>query len=440
MTTSFDFFNYLNNELYCEDVKVKEIVGKVGSPVYIYSKNSILEHFIEIRNAFEAVRPLLCFSVKSNSNLSICKVLADAGSGFDVVSGGELFRVLELGVSPDKIVFAGVGKTSEEIKYALENDIFMFNVESPAELANINRIAGGLNKSGRVALRINPDIDAKTHDKTTTGKKENKFGIDFDSAGQLIKDIDNYKNIDLKGIHVHLGSPIYSPDPYVQGLEKVYKFLQKFLEENERQRIEYINIGGGYCISYTGEKVKKPHDFSVEIIPIIKKLGCKVIMEPGRFVVGNSGILVTGVTYVKTATWGKKFIICDAAMNDLARPSLYDAFHRAWPVNTDVPMPEIELPGVEGSASDRLELVDIVGPVCESSDVLAKERWFPDVEEGSLIAFFSAGAYGFTMSSSYNTRPRTCEILVDGDNFSTIRRRETYEDLITGEKEFLNVC
>ena len=237
-------------------------------------------------------------------------------------------------------------------------------------------------------MRINPDIDAKTHDKTTTGKKENKFGIDFESAGQLIKDIDNYKNIDLKGIHVHLGSPIYSPDPYVQGIEKVYKFLQESLDEKERQRIEYINIGGGYCISYTGEKVKRPHDFSAEIIPVIKKLGCKVIMEPGRFVVGNSGILVTGVTYVKIATWGKKFIICDAAMNDLARPSLYDAFHRAWPVDTDVPMPEIELPGEERGAGDRLELVDIVGPVCESSDVLAKERWFPDVKEGGLIAFF----------------------------------------------------
>ena len=435
---SFDCFDYRNNELFCEDVRVKEIVEKVGTPAYVYSKNSILNHFTEIRDAFSAVEPLICFSVKSNSNLSICKVLADAGAGFDVVSGGELYRVLQLGVNPDMIVFAGVGKTSEEIKYALGNDIFMFNVESPSELANIDRIAKGLNKRGRVALRINPDIDAKTHDKTTTGKKENKFGIDFDSAGRLIKDIDSYKNIDLKGIHVHLGSPIYSPDPYVQGLEKVYKFLQESLDENERQRIEYINIGGGYCISYTGEKVIRPLDYAQEVIPVIKKLGCKVIMEPGRFVVGNSGILVTGVTYVKIATWGKKFIICDAAMNDLARPSLYDAFHRAWPVDTDVPMPEIELPGEEKGASDRLELVDIVGPVCESSDVLAKERWFPDVKEGGLIAFFSAGAYGFTMSSSYNTRPRTCEILVDGDNFSTIRRRETYEDLITGEKEFLS--
>ena len=438
MTTSFDFFNYLNNELYCEDVKVKDIVEKAGSPVYIYSKNSILEHFIEIRNAFASVSPLICFSVKSNSNLSICKMLADAGAGFDVVSGGELYRVLKIGVSPDKIVFAGVGKTSEEIEYALENDIFMFNVESPAELANIDRIARALGKRGRVALRINPDIDAKTHDKTTTGKKENKFGIDFESAAEIIKDIDSFKNIDLKGIHVHLGSPIYSPEPYVLGLEKVYRFVQETLDEKGKQGIEYVNIGGGYCISYTGEEVKRPRDYAADIVPLIKKLGCKVIMEPGRFIIGNAGILVSRTTYIKVASWGKKFVICDAAMNDLARPSLYDAFHRAWPVNTDVPMPEVEHPGEEKGANDKLELVDIVGPVCESSDVLAKERWFPDVKEGGLIAFFSAGAYGFTMSSSYNTRPRTCEILVDGDSFSTIRRRETYEDLIFGEKEFLN--
>ncbi|MFQ5965790.1 MAG: diaminopimelate decarboxylase [Candidatus Scalinduaceae bacterium] len=436
--SSFDFFEYRNNELFCENINVKQIIEKVKTPVYIYSKNSIMQHFAEIRDAFAEVEPLICFSVKSNSNLSICKMLADAGSGFDVVSGGELYRALKIGASPDKIVFAGVGKTSEEIKYALENDIFMFNVESKSELANINMIAGGLNKTGRVALRINPDIDPNTHAKTTTGKKENKFGIDFKVAEQIIKDIENYRNIDLKGIHVHLGSPIYDPEPYVLGLEKVNKFLQEVLDDKDKQRIEYINIGGGYCISYTGEKVKRPLAFATEIIPVIKKLGCKVIMEPGRFIVGNAGIIVSRVTYIKISSWGKKFIICDAAMNDLARPSLYDAFHRAWPVDTDVPMPDIELPGEERGASDGLELVDIAGPVCESSDVLAKRRWFPDVKEGDLIAFFSAGAYGFTMSSSYNTRPRTCEVLVDGDNISTIRKRETYEDLIVNEEKFLS--
>jgi diaminopimelate decarboxylase len=438
--SSFDFYSYQNNELICERVKVKEIIEKVNTPTYIYSKNSILSHFAEIRDAFAEASPLICFSVKSNSNLSICKILADAGSGFDVVSGGELYRALKAGASPDKIVFAGVGKTSEEISYALENNIFMFNVESQAELSNINRVANGINKTARVALRVNPDVDPNTHVKTTTGKKENKFGMDFVIAEQIIKDITNYENIDLKGIHIHLGSPIYEPEPYVLALKKVDKFLQNNLGAKDRQGIEYINIGGGYCISYTGEKVKRPSDFAAEIIPLVKKLGCKLIMEPGRFIVGNAGILVSKVIYTKTSTGGKKHIICDAAMNDLARPSLYDAFHRTWPVDTEVIMPEVEIPDKKLNMNGELEIVDIVGPVCESSDVLAKGRWFPRVKEGDLIAIFSAGAYGFTMSSSYNTRPRTCEVLVDGNKISTIRKRETYEDLVVNEEEFLNQC
>ncbi len=433
----FNFFKYQNNELFCEEVSVKEIIEKAKTPIYIYSKNSILKHFTEIRDAFAEASPLICFSVKSNSNLSICKILAAAGAGFDVVSGGELYRVLKIGASPDKIVFAGVGNTSEEIRYALENNIFMFNVESQSELLNINRIANDLNKTARVALRINPDIDAKTHAKTTTGKKENKFGIDFIIAEQIIKDIENYKNIDIKGIHVHLGSPIYRSEPYVLALEKVDEFLQKVLDSKDRQRIEYINIGGGYCISYTGESVKRPSDFAMKIVPLIKKIGCKLIMEPGRFIVGNAGILVSKVIYTKVSTGGKKHIICDAAMNDLVRPSLYDAFHRIWPVNTVVSIPEIEVPDEKPNTNGDLELVDIVGPVCESSDVLAKGRWFPMVKEGDLIAIFSSGAYGFTMSSSYNSRPRACEILVDGSNTSIIRQRETYENLIADEKEFL---
>ena len=436
--SSFDFFEYRNNELFCEDVKIKDIIDKVKTPTYIYSKNSILSHFAEIRDAFAEANPLICFSVKSNSNLSICKMLADAGSGFDVVSGGELYRALKAGASPDKIVFAGVGKTSEEIEYALENNIFMFNVESQAELSNINRVANGLNKTARVALRINPDIDANTHAKTTTGKKENKFGIDFEVTEQIIKDIANYKDIDLKGIHVHLGSPIYDPEPYVLALKKVDDFLQNNLKARDRQRFEYINIGGGYCISYTGEATKRPSDFAVAILPLIKKLGCKLVMEPGRFIMGNAGILVSRVIYTKASAVGKKHVICDAAMNDLVRPSLYDAFHRIWPVDTDVQMPKEEAADKKPDTDRELEVIDIVGPVCESSDVMAKDRWFPKVNEGNLIAIFSAGAYGFTMSSSYNSRPRTCEILVDGDKISTIRRRETYEDLIAGEKEYLN--
>jgi len=433
----FDFFEYRDNELFCEEVKIKDIIEKVNTPAYIYSKNSILNHFAEIKDAFAEARPLICFSVKSNSNLSICKMLANAGSGFDVVSGGELYRALKAGASPGRIVFAGVGKTSEEIRFALQRDIFMFNVESQSELANIDRIANELNTKARVALRTNPDIDAKTHAKTTTGKKENKFGIDFVVTEQLIKDITNYRNIDLKGIHVHLGSPIYAPGPYVLALKKVDQFLQRNLGAKDRQRIKYINMGGGYCISYTGKKVKRPADFAAKTIPLIKKLGCKLIMEPGRFIMGNAGILVSRVTYTKTSTGGKKHVICDAAMNDLIRPSLYDAFHRIWPVDTEVQMPEVEVPNKKPNTSGYLERIDIVGPVCESSDVMAKNRWFPKVKEGDLVAIFSAGAYGFTMSSSYNSRPRACEILVDGNKTSILRKRETYEDLVANEGDFL---
>ena len=433
----FNFFQYKNNELFCEDASVSKIISTEKTPAYIYSKNSILQHFTEIREAFAEASPLICFSVKSNSNLTILKILADAGAGFDVVSGGELFRILRIGVSPGKIVFAGVGKTPEEVRYALENNIFMFNVESESELVTINKTANSLNKKACVALRINPDIDAKTHAKTTTGKKENKFGIDFETTERILNEIESYKNIDLKGVHVHLGSPIYDPEPYVLALKKVDEFLQRLTKLKKMQGIEYLNIGGGYCISYTGEAVKRPADFARNIIPITKKFNARLIMEPGRFIVGNSGILVSRVTYSKSSTGGKKHVICDAAMNDLIRPSLYDAFHRIWPVHPSVSMPEIELPGQKPETGGDMELVDIVGPVCESSDVLAKDRWFPVIKEGELIAVFSSGAYGFTMSSNYNSRPRACELLVDGCNVSTIRRRETYEDLIAIEEEYL---
>ncbi len=433
----FNFFQYKNKELFCEDVSVRDIITAENTPTYIYSKNAIIKNFTEMREAFKDADPLICFSVKSNSNLTILKILSDAGAGFDVVSGGELFRVLRIGVPPDKIVFAGVGKTSEEIRYALLNNIFMFDVESEAELLNIDKIANNLNKRARVALRINPDIDAKTHAKTTTGKKENKFGIDFDTTEKIFTEIGTYKNIDIKGIHVHLGSPIYDPEPYVLALEKVDMLLQKLKQTTKMQGIEYLNIGGGYCISYTGEAVKSPSDFASAIIPVTKKFNAKLIMEPGRFIVGNSGILVSTVTYSKSSRGGKKHVICDAAMNDLIRPSLYDAFHRIWPVHTPVTLPKIELPGEKPETDGDLELVDIVGPVCESSDILAKDRWFPRVNGSDLIAVFSSGAYGFTMSSNYNSRPRACELLVDGDTVSTIRRRETYEDLIAIEEEYL---
>lgn len=425
-----DAFEYRDKTLFCEDVRIDDIISQVGTPAYIYSKNAILARYHEMETAFRDVDALICFSVKSNSNLSICKILAEEGSGFDVVSGGELFRVIKAGGDPSKIVFAGVGKMGREIKFALENDIFMFNVESVAELEHINKLAGDAGKIPKVALRINPDIDPKTHAKTTTGKKENKFGIDLSEAEKIIKQSARYSNVDLCGLHVHLGSPIYTVDPYVRALRKIMALIQNC--RNEGMDIKYMNIGGGYCISYTGEKAIRPKDYASKIIPLVKEMQCNLIMEPGRFIVGNSGILISQVIYTKETIHEKKFVICDAAMNDLIRPALYDAFHRIWPVNTNIKMPEMENSD-KTTVKKGMELVDIVGPVCESSDTFATYRALPKVKEGDLLAIFSAGAYGFTMSSSYNSRPRSCEVLVDGGQFRIIRNRETYEDLVKGE-------
>ncbi|MGR3309649.1 MAG: diaminopimelate decarboxylase [Candidatus Brocadiales bacterium] len=438
-------FEYRKNDLFCDNVKVEDIVSAAGTPAYIYSRKAVLANFNEIKDAFAPLNPLICFSVKSNSNLSICRTLAEVGSGFDVVSGGELYRVLKIGADPSKVVFAGVGKGSEEIRYAIKNKIFMFNVESQNELENINKIAMGLKKTARVALRINPDVDPRTHAKTTTGKKENKFGIDFLAAEKILRQARKYPGIKLSGLHVHLGSPIYTTEPYVKALKKITKFLADSSQYGVK--IEYINIGGGYCISYTGEKVIKPADYAKDITPLVRKMGCKLVMEPGRFIAGNAGILVTRVTYRKNSSHGKKFIICDAAMNDLIRPAIYDAYHRIWPLKSKVAYPKIESPiphspfskgGDRGIIVKRgTEIVDVVGPVCESSDVFAKNRVLPKVKEGDLLAIFSAGAYGFSMSSSYNSRPRVCEIMVNGDSFSIIRKRETYKDLITAELAYL---
>ncbi len=425
-----DAFKYKNKTLFCENVKIDDIISEVGTPAYIYSKNAILARYNELKSAFQDVETLICFSVKSNSNLSICRLLADEGSGFDVVSGGELFRAIKSGGDPSKIVFAGVGKTDKEIRYALDNDIFMFNVESAAELELINKTAAETCKIPKVALRINPDIDAKTHAKTTTGKKENKFGIDFTEVENLIKHSAKYSNVDICGLHVHLGSPIYTTDPYVHALKKIVTLIEEC--RNAGMDIAYMNIGGGYCISYTGEKVIQPKDYASKILPLVKDMQCHLIMEPGRFIVGNSGILVSRVTYIKETMYGKKFVICDAAMNDLIRPALYDSFHRIWPVNTNIKMPELEKPD-KPMIKKGIDIVDIVGPVCESSDVFAANRALPRVQEGDLLAIFSAGAYGFTMSSNYNSRPRSCEVLVDGDRLRVIRKRETYEDLVRHE-------
>ena len=424
-------FTFRKGTLYCEDVKVDDIVASVGSPVYIYSERAVLGNYREIRNAFAGVSPLICFSVKSNSNLSVLHLLALEGSGFDVVSGGELYRALQSGADPRKIIFAGVGKNPQEIKYALDSNILMFNVESQAELESINTIAHDNKTTARVALRLNPDVDPKTHARTTTGKKENKFGIDLGMAEKVVKGAKRYDSLQIRGLHVHLGSPIMSPEPYVKALEKINGFLP--LCRKHSLPIEYVNIGGGYCISYTGEAVCRPADYAREILPLVRAMGLKPILEPGRFIVGNAGVLVTKVLYDKESSFGKRFVICDAAMSDLIRPTLYDAFHRIWPVNPRVPMPEVLTPKGFNPPKKGLVKVDIVGPVCESSDFFARDRFIPKIKQGELLSIFSAGAYGFTMSSNYNSRPRPCEVMVRDKTFQVIRRRETYEDLVAKE-------
>jgi diaminopimelate decarboxylase len=351
------------------------------------------------------------------------------------VSGGELYRVLQAGVEPQKVVFAGVGKTQGEIEFALEKGIRMFNVESRAELQCIRQVAGSLGRAATAALRINPDVDARTHRKTTTGKAENKFGVGLGEAVELIQEARAWEEVELCGLHLHLGSPIYSAGPYVEALEKLCGLVEELSAAGCRMRL--LNLGGGYCISYTGEPVIQPRDYAKALESYLERLECDVIIEPGRYIAGNSGVLLTRVIRRKESEYGRRFIICDAAMNDLVRPTLYDAFHRIWPVSSPQGMPPVMKEGQTEFEGFPTEVADVVGPVCETGDYLAQQRALPPMSGGDLLAVFSAGAYGFTMSSNYNSRPRPTEVLVEGGEDRLVRRRETYADLVTLEKDYL---
>lgn len=402
------------------------LARRYGTPLYVYSKSAIINRLKEIQQAFRPAKPLICFSVKSNANQTLLKLLGEAGSGFDIVSGGELFRVLKAGGDPKKVVYAGVGKTRLEIEQAIRAGILMFNAESEEEVVAIDNVAGQCGAKARIALRVNPDVDARTHAKTTTGKRDNKFGIDLETAAGLFTNPGRFPNLDISGIHLHLGSPIYSVDPYKKALKKVTVFLRDIRSRGANLRT--INIGGGYAISYDGKKVIGPKDYASAILPALSKLNLQLILEPGRFIMGNSAILVSQVTYTKTGWGGRKFTILDAAMNDLIRPALYDSYHHIWPVSGAAS------PMLDGSSKKiTTEVMDIVGPICESSDCFAKDRALPPLQEGEYIAIFSAGAYGMSMSSNYNARPRACEVLVSGRKSSVIRKRETYEDLVRSE-------
>jgi diaminopimelate decarboxylase len=429
-----DYFTYQRGELRAEDVSVAEIAEKHGTPVYVYSSRTILEHFRKLRDAFAGAgsggqEPLICYSVKANSNLSILKLMKDEGSGFDVVSGGELYRALKVGADPKKCVFAGVGKNDEEITYALEQGILLFNVESEEELANIDRIAGKLGKKAPVALRVNPDVDPQTHTYISTGKKETKFGVDLTRAMRILQTAQQLKNIALNGLHVHIGSQITKVDPYVETMQRITAFLPEVAKIGAK--IEFLDIGGGFGIWYKDKLARPAKEIAASILPMIQKMGCRILLEPGRFIVGNAGILVTRVLYVKESG-DKKFVICDAGMNDLIRPTLYSAYHRIWPVKTD--------PGHTGEAPDEeawsgaSAVTDIVGPICESGDFFAKDRKLPVLKRGDLVCVFSAGAYGYAMASNYNSHPKPCEVMVAGKKAEVVTARESMDDLLRNER------
>jgi len=411
-------FEYRQGELYCEQVPVSRIVKELGTPCYIYSHATLVRHFQVYDRAFAAIPHIIAFAMKANSNLAILRLMAKEGSGVDIVSGGELFRALKAGVPPSKIVFAGVGKSAEEIRDALKADILMFNVESSGELQALNEVAASVGKKARVALRINPDIDPKTHPYISTGLKKSKFGIAADRALDEFKLASSLSHIDVVGVHKHIGSQLTEVAPFVEALKKILKLVEAL--RGQGVNIRYINIGGGLGITYSDETPPLPQDLADAISPMVRDLNVTLIMEPGRVIVGNAGILVTKVLYMKEGE-AKKFVIVDAGMNDLIRPSLYGAYHEIRPLS-------------EAVLQRGKHQVDVVGPVCESGDFLAKDRSLPDVRPGEMLAVMSAGAYGFVMSSNYNSRPRVPEALVKDGEIHVIRARESYSDLVKGEQ------
>jgi diaminopimelate decarboxylase len=424
-----DYFNYRNGKLFAEDVEVKKIAAEVGTPVYIYSKATFLEHLEKIQRAYSMLETMVCYSVKACGNINILKFMAEAGSGFDVVSGGELYRVLQGGGDLSKVVYAGVGKTDKEIIEALDAGIAYFNIESEAELENLIRLAKEQNKQAKAALRVNPDVDPKTHRHITTGKEETKFGVDIERAQGVLAKYANNGAVELCAIHVHLGSGGKTIDPYCEAVSKILPLIEEL--RSKGHRIEAVDLGGGYGADYESDTVPSAAEYAGGIVPLLKDKGLKLILEPGRQIAANAGILVTKVLYVKSGG-EKKFVIVDAGMNDLIRPVLYEAFHFIWPVEVEerfVPRRrdrDLDLNGTQ--------VVDVVGPVCESADFFAQDRTLPQVKRGDLLSIFTTGAYGFCMSSNYNARERAAEVLVTGRELEVIRKREGYEDMISLER------
>ena len=410
-------FSYKNGEFYAEDVPVSEIADQVGTPCYVYSYKFIEDTCNEYKEAFSKIEPIICYSAKANSNLSILKVFSSLDCGFDIVSVGELKKVLKIGADPKKIVFSGVGKTRDEIIAAIEAEILFFNVESVDELEFINEIAISIEKKARISLRVNPNINPKTHPYISTGFKKSKFGIEINKAFKVYKDCVNKQGLQVVGIDAHIGSQIFEITPFIDSLIKLIELADRLL--NEGLNIQYIDIGGGLGIKYENdEQPLSKTKFANAIIKELNGKPYKIVLEPGRSLIGNGGIMLTRVLYNKIGT-EKKFIIIDAAMNDLIRPAFYDSYH--------------EIVTAKQNNSNK-DIFDIVGPICESGDFLAKDRQFPSVSKDDLLVVKSAGAYGFAMSCNYNSRPRVAEVFVKGDKYFTIKQRESFEDLIKGEE------
>jgi diaminopimelate decarboxylase len=424
-------FRYHERKLHCEDVDLERVAQEFGTPLYVYSAGTILDHYRRLDAALAPLDHLICYAVKANSNGGILKLLSEQGSGFDIVSGGELYRVLAAGGDPQRCSFAGVGKSQEEIEYALDQGVLSFNVESEAELAYIDRIARGKNLRAPIALRVNPDVDAHTHHYVSTGRSENKFGIALDRVAAVYERAARLPNILIRGVQMHIGSQITDAAPFAEAIAKVAPLIR---ELKQQHALEFFSVGGGMGIIYKralesgsgkwwherdGEaSAFSVADYAAAIVPPLRELNLRVLLEPGRFLVGNAGVLLTRVRYLKQAAQ-KKFVIVDAGMNDLIRPALYQSYHEIVPVREP--------------ADSAREIVDVVGPVCESGDFFAQDREMPAMKEGDVAAIMSAGAYGFVMASNYNSRPLPAEVLVQGRDFSLVRKRQTWADLVQGE-------
>ena len=423
-------FHYVGNRLFCEGVSVESLARRFGTPLYVYSQRTLTGHFQKLNAALSPVAHLVCFSVKSNSNLSVLRTLANLGGGFDIVSGGELQRVIAAGGDPRQCIFAGVGKTEDEIKFALRRGVYSFNAESEPELQRINRIAAQLKKIAPIAVRVNPGVDAYTHAKITTGTYENKFGIQFEQVEGVYARASKLKNLRLRGLQMHIGSQITEATPFERAVRKVLPLL-KWLKE--KYALEFFSVGGGLGIVYNpalvsgvadwwetavAKNILTPAKYAARLVPLLRPLNLKILIEPGRFIAGNAGILVTRVEYVKR-TGKKNFVIVDAAMNDLIRPAFYDAYHEIVPLRR------------RGGATLKS---DVVGPICESSDYFCKDRPLPKVGDADYLAIMSAGAYGFAQASNYNSRPRAAEILVSGKRAAVARERQPVKEIWLGEK------